>query len=338
MQALILAGGKGTRLRPLTLHTPKPIVPIANRPFLYYQLDLLKPLNSEGAMDVILSLSYQPRKIEEALNPDVLGGMRFVPIVEAQPLGTAGAIKNAQSFVKGTLLVFNGDVLTDIDLRPVLARHRERKAAATLVLVDVEDTRAYGVVELDKDCRIQRFLEKPAPGTTEAKSINAGIYLLEPEVLDLIPPGVEFSFEYELFPRLLESKMPLYGEVTKAYWLDIGTPERYRQANRDVLNGTVRRFPPGSGPKVNDSGSLIEATTTMKSNVEVVRSVVGSNCLLEEGAQVVDSVVLSGTRVGEGARIEGAIIGRGSHIGANTVVRNAVLGDKTGITDFSLIQ
>ncbi len=338
MQALILAGGKGTRLRPLTLHTPKPIVPIANRPFIYYQLDLLKPLNSEGAMDVILSLSYQPRKIEEALNPDALGGMRFVPIVEAQPLGTAGAIKNAQSFVNGTLIVFNGDVLTDIDLRPVLARHRQRKAAATLVLVDVEDTRAYGVVELNEEGRIQRFLEKPAPGTTKAKSINAGIYLLEPEVLDLIPTGVEFSFEYELFPRLLESKMPLYGDITQAYWLDIGTPERYRQANRDVLNGTVRRFPPGSGAQVTEHGSLIDPSTTIKGKVEVIRSVIGSNCLLEEGAQVVDSVVLSGTRVAEGARVDSSIVGRGSHIGANADVKNAVLGDKSGITDFSTMM
>ncbi|QUV86832.1 nucleotidyltransferase family protein [Chloracidobacterium sp. S] len=149
MQTLILAGGKGTRLRPLTLHTPKPVVPIANRPFIYYQLDLLRPLDVTGTMEVLLSLSYQPRKIEEVLNQEVLGGLVVSPVVEHQPLGTAGAMRHIRSRVTGTLIVLNGDILTDIDLRPVLQRHQRRRAAATLVLVNVADTRAYGVVELD---------------------------------------------------------------------------------------------------------------------------------------------------------------------------------------------
>ncbi|OYT70945.1 MAG: hypothetical protein CFK52_09520 [Chloracidobacterium sp. CP2_5A] len=335
MQTLILAGGKGTRLRPLTLHTPKPIVPIVNRPFIHYQLDLLRPLNADGAMGVLLSLSYQPRRIEEALAHEELGGIRLRSVVERQPLGTAGAMRNVRSQVTGTLLVLNGDILTDIDLRPVLERHRARRAAATLVLVNVEDTRAYGVVELDDEGRIRGFYEKPESGVTSAKSINAGIYLLEPDVLDLIPEGREYSFEYDLFPRLLTSGLPLYGEVTDAYWLDIGTPERYRQANADVLSGRLRRYPPESSPPLTPDGSAVDAGATLKSGVSVTRSVIGANCYLENDVQVMDSVVLAGARIAEGARVSSSIIGRGAHVGSNSMLRNVVLGDKSVVTDFS---
>ncbi len=335
MQTLILAGGKGTRLRPLTLHTPKPIVPIVNRPFIYYQLDLLRPLNVDGAMEVLLSLSYQPRKIEETLTRDELGGVSVQTVVEPQPLGTAGAMRNVRSRAKGTLIVLNGDILTDIDLRPLLSRHRARRAAATLVLVNVEDTRAYGVVELDDEGRIQRFYEKPAPGATNTKSINAGIYMLEPEVLDLIPEGCEYSFEYDLFPRLLTSGLPLYGEVTNAYWLDIGTPERYRQANADVLSGRLRRYPPESAPQLTPDGSAVDSGATLKPGVSVTRSVIGSNCYLEDGAQITDSVVLAGARIAAGAIISSSIIGRGAHVGSSSVLHNVVLGDKSVVTAFS---
>lgn len=335
MQTLILAGGKGTRLRPLTLHTPKPIVPIANRPFLYYQLDLLRPLNVNGVMEVLLSLSYQPRKIEAALTYEDLGGVAVRPVVERQPLGTAGAMRHVRSHVTGTLLVLNGDILTDIDLRPVLERHRARRAAATLVLVNVEDTRAYGVVELDEAGRIRAFHEKPEPGVTNAKSINAGIYLLEPEVLDLIPGGCEYSFEYDLFPRLLASGLPLYGEITEAYWLDIGTPERYRRANADVLAGKLRRYPPESSPVLTADGSVVDAGATLKAGASVVRSVIGANCHVADGVQVVDSVVLAGARLAEGAVVSASVLGRGVHVGAGSVLRNVVLGDKSVVTDFS---
>jgi NDP-sugar pyrophosphorylase family protein len=335
MQTLILAGGKGTRLRPLTLHTPKPIVPIANRPFIYYQLDLLRPLDVTGKMEVLLSLSYQPRKIEEALSHEALGGLVVSPVVERQPLGTAGAMRHVRSRVTGTLIVLNGDILTDIDLRPVLQRHQRRRAAATLVLVNVADTRAYGVVELDAEGRIRQFYEKPALGVTTATSINAGIYLLEPEVLDLIPEGCEYSFEYDLFPRLLASGLPLYGDITDAYWLDIGTPERYRQANTDVLQGKLRRYPPESSPALTDGGSVIAPEVTLKGGVSVIRSVIGANCYLEDGVHVVDSVVLAGSRIAEGAVVQSSVLGRGVHVGSNSVLHNVVLGDKSVVTDFS---
>ncbi len=335
MQTLILAGGKGTRLRPLTLHTPKPIVPIANRPFLYYQLDLLRPLAVNGVMEVLLSLSYQPRKIEAVLTHEALGDIVIRPVVERQPLGTAGAMRHVRPQVTGTLLVLNGDILTDIDLRPVLDRHRVRRAAVTLVLVQVADPSGYGVVELESDGRIRAFHEKPRPGVTDAKSVNAGIYLLEPEVLDLIPGGCEYSFEYDLFPRLLASGLPLYGDVTDAYWLDIGTPERYRRANADVLAGRLRRYPPESSPALTPDGSVVAAEAMLKAGVSVVRSVIGANCYLADGVQVVDSVVLAGSRLAEGAVVLSSVLGRGVHIGAGSVLHNVVLGDKSVVTDFS---
>jgi len=335
MQTLILAGGKGTRLRPLTLHTPKPVVPIANRPFIYYQLDLLRPLSTDGRMEVLLSLSYQPRKIEEVLNTEALRGIVVQPVVEPQPLGTAGAMRYVRSRIKGTLLVLNGDILTDIDLRPVLQRHRMRQAAATLVLVKVADTRAYGVVELDAEGRIQQFYEKPAPGVTPSTLVNAGIYLLEPEVLDLIPEGREYSFEHDLFPRLLASGLPVYGEVTDAYWIDIGTPERYRQANADILQGKLRRYPPEASPELTEEGSVIGEEVVLRRGVAVVRSVIGANCYLEDGVHVVDSVVMAGSRIAEGAVVRASILGRGVHVGANSVLDNVVLGDKSVVTDFS---
>jgi mannose-1-phosphate guanylyltransferase len=335
MQALILAGGKGTRLRPITLHVPKPVVPIVNRPFIRYQLDLLRPINPNSGLSVILSLSYQPRKIEEALNDETPAGVEITTAVEATPLGTAGAIKNVADRIRGTLIVFNGDVLTDLDLRSVVARHRRRGAAATLVLIEVADTRAYGVVECDDQGRIRGFFEKPAPGVTACRTVNAGIYILEPEVLSLIPAGTPFSFEYDLFPRLLESGLPLYGETTASYWLDIGTPARYLRANLDVLGGRVQRFPPDARPDLTADGALIAPSATVKAGAEIVRSVVGPNCVIDEGCRITDSVILSGARIREGARLDRSVIGRGAHIGDRVTLTEAIIGDKSTLTDFS---
>src|SRR5581483_9084393 len=215
MQALILAGGKGIRLRPMTVNTPKPIVPIANRPFLLYQLDLLK---QAGITDVILSLSYQPKKIEDVLGDGSDFGMHISYTVEAQPLGTAGAFKNAQEHIRESTVVFNGDVLTDLDLRKVLDQHRKTKAAATIVLTHVDNPTVYGVVETDAESKVRRFLEKPKVEEISCDTINAGIYVLEPEVLKLIPAGENYSFEYGLFPELLKQQRPFNAYISSAYW------------------------------------------------------------------------------------------------------------------------
>lgn len=341
MQALILAGGKGTRLRPLTTHTPKPIVSIVNRPFLLYQLELLKRAD---VRDVILSLSYQPHKIEDKLGDGTDHNVRLSYTVEASPLGTAGAYRNAESLIRETTVVFNGDVLTDIDLNEVINYHREREAAATIVLTPVPNPTAYGVVQTSEDGRVERFLEKPQPEEVTSDTINAGIYILEPRVLDYIPEGEPFMFEYGVFPQLLERGEPFYGYVWRGYWRDIGTPASYLQANMDVLAGRVKlldRLPDGRGDKFDetteiDSLSCVDPSCTVKAGAQIINSVVSRNCYIEERARIENSVVRGNSRIGTGAVVSNAIIGKGCHIGrAVTVGSGTVLGDKSVITDYS---
>ena len=210
MKAILLAGGKGTRLRPLTLHTPKPIVPIFDRPFLHYQIDLLKQV--PGLNEVILSLNYQPRRIEDVFGDGRSTGLPIRYLVEPQPLGTGGAIKFTEPYLDGPVVVFNGDVLTQIDLNAVIALHRERKAKATIVLTPVENPMAYGLVETHPDGAVKRFLEKPKADEITTNRINAGIYVLEPDTFDRIPKDTPYSIERSYFPSLVER-----GETFVAY-------------------------------------------------------------------------------------------------------------------------
>jgi NDP-sugar pyrophosphorylase family protein len=343
MQALILAGGKGTRLRPLTMHTPKPIVPIANRPFLLYQLELLRRAD---VRDVILSLSYQPQKIEDKLGDGTDYDVRISYTVEALPLGTAGAYRHAAGLIRETTVVFNGDVLTDIDLNEVIRLHRERGAAATIVLTPVPNPTAYGLVETDGESRVRRFLEKPKLEEVTCDTINAGIYILEPHILDYIPEGEPFMFEYGVFPQLLEKREPFYGHIWRGYWRDIGTSVSYQQANMDVLEGRVNlleSLPAERGEKFDpaaeiDSTSIVDPTCTIKSGAQIINSVVSRNCYIEERARIENSVVRSGSRIGAGATLSGAVVGKSCHIGrAVTVGASAVLGDKTVLTDYSQV-
>src|SRR5262245_1844728 len=274
MQAVILAGGEGTRLRPLTLHTPKPVVPIVNRPFLFYQIDVLKRADIK---DITLSLSYQPNKIADIFGDGDEYGLKIRYAVEASPLGTAGAYKNAQEHLTESTIVFNGDILTDIDIAKVIDYHREKKAAATIVLTPVENPSAYGLVETEADGRVRRFLEKPKPEEITCNTINAGVYVLEPHVLDYIPMGEKYSFEYQLFPALRENKETFYAFTWGGYWLDIGTPQRYLQANDDLLRGRINSFKiarPEAGsivvegePVRIDAASVIDQSCSFKPGV-----------------------------------------------------------------------
>src|SRR5581483_5000552 len=322
MQSVILAGGKGTRLRPLTIHTPKPVVPIVNRPFLNYQIDLLK---RASVADITLSLSYQPGRIEEIFADGQDHGVRIHYAVEASPLGTAGAYRNAEEFLRETAIVWNGDVFTDMDLEAIVAYHRQKKAAATIVLVPVENVSAFGVVETDADGRVQRFLE--------------------PHILNYVPEGEAYSFEYQLFPALLAAGEPFYAYTWNGYWLDIGTPQRYLQAHYDLIAGRVHILqaerPPlpafngeGEPPKV-DALSVIDPSCTLKPGVEIVNSVLGPNCLIEERARIEDSVVWAGSRIGTAAVIRRSVVGKSGIIGRNSTVEGAFLGDKTSLTDYT---
>jgi mannose-1-phosphate guanylyltransferase len=342
MQALILAGGKGTRLRPLTVYTPKPIVPICNRPFLLYQIDTLR---RAGVTDITLSLSYQPEKIEQQLGDGSNFGVKLKYTVEPQPMGTAGAYKFAEDLIREPTVVFNGDVLTDLDLKTVIRQHQERKALATVVLAPVEDASVYGVVETDGDGRVQRFIEKPKPEQTDCRNINAGTYVLEPGVLDFIPAGENHSFEYGLFPKLLEKGEPFFAHIPqRTYWIDIGTPARYRQAHADLLANRVSRihikerrgkFDSATHAEI-DELSIIADDCTIKPGAQIINSVLGRGCYIEERARIENSVIWSHTRVGTAAEVSGALVGRGCHIGRSTVVApGAVLGDKTSLTDYT---
>src|ERR687887_743469 len=235
MKAILLAGGKGTRLRPLTIHTPKPIVPIFNRPFLHYQLDLLKQVSEID--EVILSLNYQPRRIEEIYGDGGDSGLGIKYVVEPAPLGTAGAVRYAGDQLRESVVVFNGDVLTEVDLAAVIALHRDRKAKATIVLTPVDNPTAYGLVETDAHANIRRFLEKPKPEEITCNTINAGIYVLEPDTFDRIPRDTAWSIERSFFPSLVERGETFVAYVYDGYWIDIGTPAKYLQVHRDIMDG-----------------------------------------------------------------------------------------------------
>lgn len=346
MQALILAGGKGTRLRPLTLHTPKPIVPICNRPFLLYQIETLR---RAGVTDITLPLSYQPHKIEQLLGDGSDFGVHLKYTVEPQPMGTAGAYKFAEEFIRERTVVFNGDILTDLELDHVIHQHVERKATATIVLTPVENPSAYGLVETEADGRVRRFLEKPAPEEITTNMINAGTYVLEPSVLNIIPPNQTSSFEYDVFPELLRNKLPFYAYTPDSnaenYWIDIGTPARYLQAHHDLLSGAVGNINlpkpqiemEATGAEI-DVRSIIGRNCVIKPEAKIINSVLGEGCIIEERAVVRDSVLWAHTRVSSDAHVANSIIGRGCHVGRFSSINDyTVLGDKTSLTDYTQI-
>lgn len=351
MKAILLAGGKGTRLRPLTLHTPKPIVPIFNRPFLYYQLDLLRQIPE--ITEVILSLNYQPRRIEEVFGTGADLGINIRYLVEPQPLGTGGAIKFAEPYLDGPVVVFNGDVLTQIDLNAVLKLHRERKAKATIVLTPVENPTAYGLVETEADGSVRRFLEKPSADEITCDTINAGIYVLEPETFDRIPKDTVYSIERSYFPSLVENKETFVAYVYRGYWIDIGTPAKYLQVHRDIMDGTFQAAPFAGQPKgyactggakIDEGVSIagpcfIDEGAVIKAGARIEPySVIGRQSHVEEGAAIEGSIIWANGWVGKDAQLRDAILGRNCHIGRNVAVQpGAILGDKSVVTDFSQI-
>jgi NDP-sugar pyrophosphorylase family protein len=350
MKAILLAGGKGTRLRPLTLHTPKPVVPIFDRAFLHYQIDLLKRVPEVD--EVILSLNYQPRRIEEVFGDGAGTGVRLRYVVEPSPLGTGGAIRYAAQGVDDTLIVFNGDVMTSVDVNAVVSLHRERQATATIVLTPVDNPSAYGLVETGRDGRVHRFLEKPNPDEITCDTINAGIYVLEPSTFDRIPRDVSYSIERAYFPSLIERQETFVAYVDRGYWIDIGTPEKYVQVHRDMFDGKFAggmfaaadrtkpivspeaRIEDGvtfNGPCFVDAGAHVKAGATIGPY-----SVLGRGVIVEEAADLRDTIVWPNTRIGQAAVVHGPIVGRNCHIGRNASLKGrAVLGDKTLLTDYT---
>lgn len=346
MQALILAGGKGTRLRPLTVYTPKPVVPVVNRPFLLYQIEILA---RAGIDEITLSLSYQPDKIEDILGDGVDHGVKLRFVTEPSPMGTGGAYRFAADTIRETTIVFNGDILTDVEIKDIINLHKEKGSEATIALAPVDDPTRYGLVETGKNGEVLRFIEKPKPEDLEGlnvNTINAGIYVLEPGILDLIPEGENCSFEYNVFPSILEQHKPFFAYVlSEEYWRDIGTPQSYLAAHHDFLSGRINGFEIDRTGRADiataasiDKTSVIGEGCVIKPNARIVNSVLGAGVHVEEKAVIENSVIWPHARISSFTEINEAVIGRSCHVGRNVSVgAGTVLGDKASLPDYSKV-
>ena len=346
-----MAGGQGTRLRPLTSNLPKPMVPIANKPTAQHILDLLA---RHGIDDVIMTVAFLPQLIRNHFGDGSSLGMHIEYSVEETPLGTAGSVKNAESAFDDTFIVISGDALTDFDLTSILDFHREREALVTIALKSVENPLEFGVVIVDEEGRIERFLEKPGWGQVFSDTINTGIYVLEPEVLDHIPAGEPYDFSHQLFPKLFEQHKSLYGVLCDGYWQDVGSLEQYLEANRDALDGKVNLQIPGvrlrgnvwigkgvdldtldniAGPAVIGNYAKIDASAVIGPH-----TVLGTNVVVRAGAHVANAVVGDNSYLASGSRVTGAVLGNSVDVRANAVIAaGAVVGDKSSVGEGALV-
>jgi len=364
VQAVIMAGGEGARLRPLTCDLPKPMAPVANRPIMHHITRLLGRLGVEQAF---ATLHYRADEVESYFGTEAPGRAgRLLPdgselelqldyIVEDVPLGTAGSVRRLLDRLEGTFLIISGDALTDIDLRPAIEFHRQRGAVGTLVLTRVANPLEYGVVITDAEGTVQRFLEKPSAGEVFSDTVNTGIYILEPEVLAEVEPGRPFDFSKDLFPALLAQGKRLCGYVADGYWTDIGDLEQYRAANEDCLRGLVSVELPGvevsEGIWVGEN-TMVHPTARLEPPVLIGRecsvgaeaqvgplSVVGDHCMVEAGAVVEHSVIWRGTYLGHGSRIQGATICRNVVAKRQvTVHEGAVVGDRCLLDEGTVVM
>jgi mannose-1-phosphate guanylyltransferase len=320
MQAIVLVGGEGTRLRPLTSDVPKPAVTLVDRPFLAYAIEWLA---AHGVSEVVLACGFLPDVLREALaGEEERAGVTISYFAEPEPLGTAGAIRFAADSLGDRLddrfLALNGDVLADLDLSALLRAHDERGAAATIALHPVADSSVYGLVNCDEEGAVLEFREKT--GEAVPGQINAGAYVLERSVLDLVPAGRAVSIEREVFPRLVGQG--LGALLLDGYWMDIGTPERYLQASWDILEGRVETRVESTA-----AGMLVAADAVIAEEASVgPRAVVSPGCRVEAGAEVRDSVLLDGCTVGRDALVSGSILAPGAEVEAGAALRDAVVG------------
>ncbi len=320
MQAIVLVGGEGTRLRPLTESVPKPALTLVDRPFLAYMIEWLA---GHGVTEVVLACGFLPNVLREALaGEEERAGVAIRYVVEPERRGTAGAIRFAADELGDDLddrfLALNGDVLTDLDLSALLRAHEQRGAQATLGLHPVDDSSAYGLVRSGKEGEVLEFLEKT--GEQVPGEINAGMYVLERSVLDLIPPDAEVSIERDVFPRLVGDG--LHGLLLDGYWMDIGTPERYLQASWDILEQRVETRVEPTAP-----GMLVGEGAEVDPGAKIgPRVVLGRNCRVGGGAEVRESVLLDGCVVAEGARVLGSILSPEVEVGAGAALDGAVVG------------
>jgi mannose-1-phosphate guanylyltransferase len=317
------------------------MIPLVNQPFIEHMLENIR---DQGVDEAILAVQYLADRFRDALGDGSRLGMKVHIVEEPEPRGTAGAVKNVEHLLDGTTFVFNGDVMTDLDLRAMLAFHRERGSTCTIALTPVEDPTAFGLVETNADGQIRRFLEKPRPEDVTTNMINAGTYILEPEVFRYVPPEQHYMFERGLFPVLLQTSDPIYGYPSRSYWTDVGKPQTYLEVHHDILIGKVRykfrgrqiadRVWVENGADIHETAQLVGPLVLgpgvqIAAGAQVIGpTVIGARCVIGPNASVEEAVLWEDNLIGEGAVVRGCVVGRGNQIGAR-----AHLTDGTIVSD-----
>lgn len=320
MKAIILVGGEATRLRPLTCNTPKAMIPVINTPFLEH---VIHHLSQHRVKEIVLASSQRQQAIEDYFGDGSQFGIKLHYSIEDTPLGTGGAVKNAENYLDETFLVLNGDIITDLDITDMMHFHQSRKAKVTIARILVDDPTSYGLIETDVQGKITRFLEKPKPDEVTTNYINAGTYIFEPDVLACIPPQVKFSIEHEFFATLPENQeISAWGYDYSTYWMDTGTPEKYLQLHRDLLSGKSNLYNPPSGELIGKQ-SHIHPTAQINGPV-----VIGNNCNIESDVMLTGPVIIGpGCTIQAGATIEDSVIWHNVQIGPRAVVKNCALAN-----------
>ena len=354
VKAVIMAGGKGTRLRPLTSNQPKPMISIVNKPCMEHIVNLLK---RHGFEEIVTTLGFMPEAIEDYFGDGSDWGVEIEHSIEEEPAGTAGSVKLAEDKLTERFIVVSGDALTDADLSKAVEFHEKNGAEATLVLQEVDDPSEFGIVVVDDDGRVERFLEKPDPEEVFSYTANTGIYVLEPGILKDIPADEEYDFADDLFPKLLDEGRSVYGYVTeKPYWEDIGNIDQYLDAQRAVLRGEVKGIEiPGSEVRVDGAfvgkdtkvgEEKLEAPAVIGDHVKVANgarvgpdTVLGPNVIVESGAKVVGSTVAEGSVIGEDAELDGALVGRSCKVGKKArLLDDSALGDNVEVGEGATVE
>jgi mannose-1-phosphate guanylyltransferase / phosphomannomutase len=352
MKAVLMAGGFGTRIQPLTINLPKPMIPLINRPIMAHIIELLK---RHGISDLVLLLYHQPEIIKNFFGDGSEFGVHITYVTPLEDFGTAGAVKAAAKYLDERFLIISGDLLTDFDLSQVLQFHEANQAQATITLTSVKDPLQFGVVITDKEGRITKFLEKPGWGEVFSDTINTGIYVVEPEVLDLIPAGENRDWAKDVFPQMLAADAPLFGCTLQGYWADIGNTDAYLEASRDIAAGKVavpvRERPLreglylGNEAEVGGDLSRLEGMVVLGDNTQVLgqarlkNCVVGRNCLIEDNCELEDAVLWDNVYLRRGTRIHGAVLCNKVRAGQGVVIEEgAVIGDETDIGDEAFIK
>lgn len=353
LKAVILAGGKGTRMRPITYLNPKPMLPLIDKPFMENFIFWIK---SHGIKDIILSTGYLPDIFKEYFGDGSSMDLNLTYVTEKLPLGTCGAVKNVEKYLgNSSFMVFNGDILTSLDLKEMMAFHTSKRADITIALTPVEDPTAYGLVPIDKDYRVKEFLEKPSLEEINTNLINAGTYIIEPRLLDLIPRGENYSFERELFPKALKLGYRIYGFVSSVYWLDVGTPEKYLTAHYDILDKKIdfkfiykkilQNIFIGENVKFTKDNFImgplaIGDNTIIEKDAKILPlTVLGRNCHVYSGTSISESIIFDGCSIGKNCIIKKSILSKNVKIAGNVKIEdNAIIGDNTIVEENNILK